>query len=243
MIKNELVKEIINKISNIIPTDFGINVDADDESSLTFDDIYDTICNNYKAEVYHGVTKCVIVLKNEDEVIKIPFNGKFEDRYDNEIDEYDTDFIPFEYANIDVEDASTTWDYCENEYIKYEKAVEDGYADFLLKTNYCGLINGIPVYTQEKAEEFWSSQYSDTHKIPLSKDAISKYKNESSNRFYTSIHHTWVVRAIAYYGAEKVADFLQWAKDNGLAGDLHTGNIGFTSDGRPILLDWAGYRE
>ena len=236
MIRNEFVNEIMDRIAKYISPEFGINVDYD-ETSSDLEAIRTFIYDNYKAEVYNGVTKCVIVFDNEDEVIKLPFNGKFEEWYDDAEDEYKIDFTAFEYANTDVEDASTTWDYCENEYIKYEKAVEDGFAEFLLATRYHGMICGMPVYTQERAETFYDSEY--ISKTAPSEKAIKEYEKMG----YAPMNRDWVVRAIDYYGIRKVVDFIQWAKSNGLTGDLHSGNIGFTTEGRPIILDWAGYRE
>ena len=102
------------------------------------------------------------------------------------------------------------------------------------------MVHGIPVYIQEKAEEFYNSQYSDKVKLPFSKDAEDSFNNNDDLHYINPI---WTIRAIEYYGEERVLDFIQWAKDNGVAGDLHTGNIGFTAEGKPIILDWAGFRD
>ena len=230
MIRNERVEEIMDGLQ--IPGEFGINVDDDND-----DAICGLACEVAKrgGSFFHGVTKCVLVFPEEDEVIKIPFSGQYVYSYDGE-NEVET-FEDFHYANSDIKKGSE-WDYCENELIKYKKAVKAGFADFLAATRYYGVKNGYPIYIQEKCEEYYCSEY---HNSPISDETRRSY-NKIYDRCY-SIHSEWVMYAISYYDAERVVAFMDWMRENGLSGDLHSGNIGFTVTGRSILLDFAGYRE
>ena len=52
----------------------------------------------------------------------------------------------------------------------------------------------------------------------------------------------WTMHAIDYYGEEEVESFINFLKDENMDDDLHPSNVGFALDGRPVLIDWAGWR-
>lgn len=115
--------------------------------------------------VNYGVSKLVIILPDCSQVIKVPFNGSwyYGDSYNEETDEWEEGeevFTHFECANDMNCDDARGWDYCENELIKYENAVEDGYEDLFPATTFYGYIkakfveNEYPIYLQEKCTIF-----------------------------------------------------------------------------------------
>ena len=223
-----------------IPENFGGFLEDSD-----YPEVYDIDC--YLGQempgtaAYHGVSKCVIVIPESEYVIKIPFNGYWEtDEYWDEEDEewYKSDseeFIPFCGANYDIncEDASD-WDYCENELIKYENAVDAGMEEFFAKITFYDYVNNYPIYLQEKVKEYSWNNY------VYSEEAEKTYNSNKELQF--RLPRQWAILAIDWYGEERYKEFLQYIKDNDI-NDLHSGNVGFAANGRPVILDYAGWNH
>ena len=235
---NGVLKAILNSIKSI-PAEFGA-CDYDTDYVPNIDYIEDQISKVApNAAIYNGCSKCAIVDRTCDYVIKIPFRGAFYEGYDDEEDSFEE----FQYANDlggEYDDASC-WDYCENELIKYEKAVDAGFGEFFAETAYYGMIDNTPIYIQEKA-----SSYSERRKdgnVPSASDDAQKIYEENANELSYSINANWIELAIDWYGLERVLDFLNYIEAEDLDWDLHNGNIGFTDSGKPVLIDWAGWRD
>ena len=227
-----------------IPENFGIDLD-EDEPYEDVEELQEWAWDTFHANLYYGVSKCAIIFEGEDEVIKIPFNGSWiwDGKEDPETGEWieneKPDFIPFHRAN-DVHKEAKNWDYCENELIKYEMAVGAGFEKFFADTRFLDKVNGRPLYAQEKCVSFAETSLSEH-----SEDSYKKWKNNiTMQHLKHHINVEWVCLAIDWYGEEEVTRFLQYLIDNKLHRDLHDGNIGVSAiDGRPLLLDWAGWRD
>ena len=236
---NGVLKSILDSIKSI-PVEFGIR-EYDDEIMYgedLADQIYAAVPS---ADIYNGCSKCAIVDKACDYVVKIPFNGMWFESYNDECSDDDY-FEEFHYAN-DIEDnyEARDWDYCENELIKYEKAVDAGFGEFFAETVYYGKIDNTPIYIQEKAMSY-SKRLSEGDMPNSSKEAQKVYK-ENKDKLCCYINTDWVILAIAWYGLARVLAFLKYIDEENLDTDLHAGNIGFTESGRPVLIDWAGWRD
>ena len=48
---------------------------------------------------------------------------------------------------------------------------------------------------------------------------------------------------IATYGLDRANEFFDFIDNNNMASDLHDGNLGYTKDGKPVILDWAGFDD
>ena len=242
-------KELIDKIIKLIdvPREFGACMDEYDDYCEVADDYsYILKDHNIDAEVRFGCTRLVIIPKNSDYVIKIPFNGKFEIEYpDPDDDDYGENvFYRFHNANdIELEDAED-WDYCENEVAKYEDAVSAGFGNFFLDTYLYKYKNGndycYPIYVQKKVNTVCSNMFRTDFK-PVSEHTSNYYHEHRLD--FTCVNKNWTLAAMEYYGIEKVKSFFQYLVENHLNGDLHSGNVGFNAEGAPVLLDWAGYRD
>lgn len=235
LVEDKIVK-IINELD--IPNEVGT---YEGEDCCPFvERLSYKIYEQYKGKACNGISKAAIVLPDSKCVIKIPFNGAFytQEEYNADTDEYeytDEEFIPFEYAD-DLNLAKRKWDYCENEFLKYQIAVKDGFGEFLAETEFYGYKDGHPIYLQEKVVSYREDSKSRTP----SDEAKKKYK--SFDKFHYFTNSIWTSLAIDWYGEEKVAAFIEYC-DNNLTGDLHDGNIGFAENGRPVLLDWADWRD
>ena len=215
-----------SKYANIfkldIPADFG----SDEYGDMT-DDIrevirqlnFDTCSNNYD----FGASKFVIFF-DDNEVIKIPFNGYFYKAEDDETDKYYTDFRPFEIIE----------DYCAEEERIYNLAVEAGVEMFFAKTQYIGsTVSDTPFYVSERVICNYTPHPSQKS-IDTLKDKYYSFQYE--------INRTWSAAAIEYYGEELFSKFVDFVEQNRIS-DLHGGNIGYRKDGAPVLLDYSGYED
>ena len=235
---NGILKEMLDSIK-CIPAELGA-CDYDTDVVPRIDEIEEQIREVApEVAIYNGCTKCAIVDKTCDYVIKIPFRGMWYEAYNDE-DCGEDFFEEFQYANdLEGYDDVRQWDYCENELIKYEKAVDAGFSEFFAETAYYGRINNTPVYIQEKAMSFMEKY----NELPEpSNDAVKKY-TENKDKLSCCITSKWVELAIDWYGFDKVVAFIDYLYDENLNNDLHSGNIGFTEAGKPVLIDWAGFRD
>ena len=211
-----------NKYANIfklnIPREFGANEYGD----MT-DDIREVIRQlNLDPCSYNydfGASKFVIFF-DDDEVIKIPFNGYF-----YEAEDYKTDrFCLFEIIE----------DYCAEEERLYNLAVEAGVEMFFAKTQYIGsTVSNTPFYASERVICNYTPH--------PSQKSIDTLKNKYYS-FQYEINSTWSAAAIEYYGEELFDKFVNFIEQNRIS-DLHNGNIGYRKDGAPVLLDYSGYED
>lgn len=236
---NGILKAMLDSIKHI-PAEMGT---YEDDNYLAFgDDIQEQVRKVAPtAAVYNGCSKLAIVNKTCNYVVKIPFRGMYYNSYDESSDDWDEEYFEeFHYANdIAGNSDAKVWDYCENELIKYEKAINAGFGEFFAETAYYGLIDNTPVYIQEKAIALSERGYEGLH---YSDDADKSYTN-NRDRIRGWIDEVWTKLAIDWYGLDKVIKFLNYIDAEGLDSDLHRGNIGFTDAGKPVLIDWAGWRD
>lgn len=230
------IKEIAEVFMNLkIPENFGGNMENDD-----YDWLYawceETVNKHLTIPHFyvHGVSKLVFVLKEQDWVIKIPFNGYYSNVLDDETCEYGKEeeeyWTFFQYA------AENGWDYCNVELEKYESVQSRGLECFFADTRYlCSDKNNYPIYIQEKV-------------IPCSDDKEKRTPSKKSLELVKDKHYfndEWVAIAIDFYGEHKVKQFLDYIEniDPIISDDLHTGNYGYRPDGSPCLLDFSGWSE
>lgn len=234
----------------ITPQDFlialqesGIDCDRDRFSQYNieecyslwkFDEYMQKHFPNVRYSIASGTTKVVIIPKEEDFVIKIPFSG-IEDwenqpyEYDEETDEYiyDENWEAFKLFN--------TYDYCEVEEKIFCDAEEEGLDFAFAATAYLGEAQTFPVYIQEKA------------KI-LNWDGKRKYSNEEISTIRETykydlekLSEVWVLDFIKCYGKKLFERFLQFTIDAHI-NDLHNGNVGYIGS-QPVLVDYSGFWE
>jgi hypothetical protein len=170
-----------------------------------------------------GISKLVIFL-NDSEVVKVPFDGGFLDREDEDGE----DFYYFEIA-----------DYCEREAYFYDEAIDAGVEEFFAKTEFAGYADcGRPLYKSERVFEYMSKEIFDIR----SKEPSQKAKDSANNSDCYALPFEWLARAYDYYGEEKVEKLIAFLNKFDIR-DLHDGNIGFRKNGAPVLLDYSDYRE
>lgn len=210
-------------------------------------------------DVAFGASKAVIIPEQGDYVWKFPFRGHW-NYYENEaevkesrerferyhsglkviwVDEL-TAFVPFVGAPCKEEN----WNYCGAEMEIFEE-VPDEFEVFFAKTTE-EKIGDVVYYAQEKCvTEYYADEDIEIYeKIESAKDRKisdkTKEENEWGGRIFSD---DWLKWAEALYGEDRVFSFLEWLNGAGdIISDLHNENYGYSKvDGRPVLMDWAGY--
>lgn len=190
--------------------------------------------------IKYGISKMAILFNECNFVIKIPFAGWGKDDDDRYISEFV--FNPFYNAN-DVE--GHEWDYCYTEtrtiqkVLDYDNKHDTHIIQLFAKTEYVGNIDISPIYIQPcciPMEDFDKDLLKP--RTPASKKAAkkiySKYKGVSD------LPLEWCDDVVIWYGQEVLEDLYNFLKYTPI-GDFHEGNIGYTNEGAPIIIDYADY--
>lgn len=233
---------------NYVPSDFGSDENEDD---YYYYDVVRQIretgvfSNTYGEDEYFcGASKLVFDVRS-DKVIKLPFTGYHyyaDGEYDDETGFYEDEevFEEFRGANNSI----NNWDYCLTEVEKYALAENAGFEKFFAKTELFCRVDGHPIYLQDKVIVYAEGGYQSFPPSEQSKQYCEKhfsYENKSFKGAKT-LPNDWVAKAVDLYGAEEVENFLVFLEKERFS-DLHYHNIGYTRDGRPVILDYSGYHE
>lgn len=223
--KDEDLDEARRIVSNLdLPSEFGTDGDLDmSDLEMQLEDVID---GDYFVSC--GISKAVIIVDYLPFVIKIPFNGRWETDWsdDSEDGKY---FVEFDQAN-----ASSCFDYCEDELNKTHLIQDNGFGCFVPNMMYLSTVCGFNTYVQEKV-------------IPKNE---SKDKNPSAGSLEKAKEEdywdlVWAATAIDLYGFNFFHNFMDWAYSNcrDTMLDLHYGNYGYDMSGRPVILDVSGFRD
>lgn len=182
------------------------------------------VCEEDGVNAACGASKFCIL--NDDHVLKFPIRG-----------EYCGGFHIFggTYGK------NSSWNYCEKEVEVYEDAKEKGLEVFFAEVKEEGYIsdkdgNVLSYYRQDKVPVIGESE-------KIISDADYKKASEATNSAkYTSLPVYWVSSAIDFFGLEKVVNLLKFLKEQCLS-DFHSENIGFMTNGAPVLFDYSGYNS
>ena len=171
----------------------------------------------------NGATKGVLIFKNLDFVIKIPFiycDGE-------EL-----------YGAGDTEDS---WDYCAQEVVRYAR-MRDSYQveDVFLETRFLDYANGHPIYIQQYAE-------------PLNRVDVEEHSSHSAadektidncydeGNWLERIDTRWEADILVIYGEEWYRKFRDAIEEYQID-DLRTANIGYRGK-QPVIFDYAGFND
>lgn len=235
IISEETKMSIDDKINNLhVPYEFSQTEDGFDADAENF---IDTLWNTFRCDdVLTGASKCVVLLSNQNFVLKIPFEGKQiweqirnfdEPKYDS--NNFDFVFYPFSCART-----KDHWDYCNDEVEIFKKAEAAGVGSFFARTDFYGYSkDNHPIYVQERCEVFDNVDVDDMY------EDLSKEIKTSASEVSSELPEEWIALAIKYFGQELTDKFLAFVEDERID-DLHYNNFGFIGD-RPVLIDYSGY--
>lgn len=189
---------------------------------------------NFDYEISTGATKAVIVPKNEDYVLKIPFAGDCD--WDDQPREYNEETGEYEYDDDwDAFQPFEIEDYCKVELENYQNSIVEGLNMCFAAIEFLGNAGEFPVYMQEKVETFWYSNSRKRH----SAEEVKKLKASYTNADLERIPAEWAIDFIEAYGEEKFIEFLIFTMDYHI-NDLHGDNVAYRN-GKPVLSDYSGF--
>ena len=251
MNKKPIYNQVLDFFSNLeLPWDHFAN-DVYENYNYTFEDFFNReLPKNLSEGVQYrtGASKWVIDVKGVEFIIKIPYEGYYEEIEDEDYDDckifdsyedeeayieehHHTEFFPFEGAGCD-----NYWDYCAAEIDVYDKAMEAGISNLFAKTTLlCHTKDGHPVYIQKRA-----IAYGDCDNKTLRSRNFDKAYNMTC---FSSVPAEFLALVLDMYG-EKVANtLLKFCDDYGV-GDLHLGNVGIRKSSRmPVLYDYSSFES
>lgn len=177
----------------------------------------------------YGATKLVIIPKDKDYVIKIPFNGYYD------YNEY--------FSFCGASDSSWGDDYCQAEIGVYELAQEEGFEKMFLPLTYV-LTSCVDIYIQPKCECYKRNDVKqDSYSSKESKEKILEDKKHGKKYLFSKFSDSWTASCLDTLGSvEELERFGEFLDKHNLLYDLHSGNIGYYN-GHAVILDYGGYSE
>lgn len=207
-----------------LPEEFGLDNDTKPVNFSLIQNQIKTV--DACAHINFGISKMAIISPSFNNiVIKIPFNGEF--------NEY-AEWLPFEWAN-----GSSSSDYCLAEYEKYCRLKTYGLDCFVAKTIKYKTIDNVRIFIQEKVipeEDTCSLDFIPSLK---SKELARRWQEEGQSIFDTF----WFANCLDKYGQSKVQRFLYYCNniDLDILEDIHEGNYGYRENGTPVILDYSNF--
>lgn len=206
--------------------------------NLTEETYYEDILKHCDQSVFciddcnSGATKLVLIPREYEFVIKIPFFGE---DWDATLEKY----IKFSGAN-----EPEGWNYCEVENILYSKAEAEEVEEYFLETRCIGYVKGYPIYAQELASTLDELRKDFAFRNREATEAAKKDKAKirsfcrRNNTYCFNV--TWIKDFIEFYGEEAWIKLHNFIYDYNVC-DLHSANIGYNTMGAPVIMDYAGY--
>ena len=209
------------------------------EHSTTMDDlIYEYDDKKVPlSDWFNGATKAVLQPKGKDFVLKIPFEGEWQEDwcYNEENDDYDLIeeyFCEFQGSG----GVSNDWDYCQREVELYNLAAEAGLGEIFVETFFVDYVNGHPVYAQQRVDKVGGWNGKSDEERSSTRDKLSKAGQ------HAPMDLDWVATFLEFYDEELLFRLFKFLDEEWIDDDLHNGNIGYLN-GRPVIFDYAGFRE
>jgi len=210
------------------------------DGELSDNNFEDAILNylpeNFKYDYHYGVSKLVLLPKDANFVIKVPFNGEMTC---DETEEGYEDYFFDENENA-CDDKTYYWDYCAAEVLAYRQAKSNHVERAFCKTAYVGSVNGHPIYIQQKATMYYAVHDED-FRYPQERSSKAKKSSEDIDGWGTWWQPVWQTDAFEYYGEKQYKKLMQFIYDYGID-DLHRENIGYIGR-KPVLFDYSSWRS
>lgn len=249
MNKKAIYNQVLDFFSNLeLPWDHFAN-----DVSESYNGIFEEFFNRELPEnlsngvQYHtGASKWVIDIKGFEFIIKIPYEGYYEEIEDYDYDEckifdsyeeeeaYIAEHHHEEFCYFEGADCESHWDYCAAEMEIYDRALKEGIGNLFAKTLlFCHTKDGHPVYIQKRAISYWDCD----DKTRRSRN----YDKAYNMSYFSSVPAEFLALVLDLYG-EKVANALLLFCDDHCIGDLHLGNVGIRKNSRmPVLYDYSNF--
>ena len=203
------------------------------DSNVTVGEISNHECYDTNFSYNTGASKFAILDDCFDNnVIKIPFSYDDEAEYEcnasqSFVNQCDGCCDECEYGCLN----DLLQDYCLLETEVYERAEEAGLDFLFAKEELLLEDDGYSVYIQEKVDGQRPVSNPDT------------YSQNIADIFDTSwAYNAFVIAVYNCYGHDICGKLIDFIEENGI-NDLHTGNWGYSKEGKPIAFDYSGFNS
>lgn len=176
-----------------------------------------SILDSLNIRVERGASKVCILTPNEDWVIKVNIDRSAK-RFNSGIN------------------------YCKTECDNYQYAIESGLDKYFAAMYFCGFVDGIAVYLQERARLDECSFESSMYRYISSCYPKDEYPDEDEREKYieSAIFGCEVADYVTAFLGEDMDCLIDFLESYGI-NDLHYGNWGFMHDGRIVMIDYSGF--
>lgn len=167
----------------------------------------------------NGLTKAVLVFDELDWVVKIPF-----------------------HVDYSRSDGGSITDYCERERFIYEQAKERGVAELFAESYFLMDFCGRPIYIMKKVEDNKEKVSTDLHDKVFSEGYDEEDFEYMEPEDFEYIEPEEQVEELFYHYYEDnlLREYFAFCEDYGV-NDIHTGNIGYDENDKPVVFDYSGY--
>lgn len=224
-ITQEEIEAALQFIRQVLPyyeTDFA---EEYYELNEEFDDYFKA---GWRVEA--GASKLVFLPPVGNYVIKVPFQGCKDERWDDDLEDYEWGYLPFEGA------AYGGWDYCNVEQVLFKEALTVHLDKFFAETFQIGEENGHPVYVQERCE-----------RVGAAGASCSLDENNSTKKIYgvtvtcaMPVEFATECRLLGI-SLDEMKHLANFIEDFEIS-DLHCANWGMLNN-RPVLLDYSSFHN
>lgn len=241
----KIVDSILEAISPL-PHHFGACISNNGGEQPPFD--YEEILDRAKIidpqiEIRFGISKLVIISTLLPyHVIKIPFNGMYEEEYDDDSDS----MVPIWYDFIGSAAVHDFSDYCLYEYEEYHSLKKQRLQCFVAKTIFYRTFEDKRIFLQERAVCLDDIDSCSTiNVIPKESNSMKIAKQLLKERKAKAVTTEWLAACIQWYGLKTVMKFFKYCltENYHLLHDCHGGNYGYRLNGTPCLLDFSDFSD
>ena len=236
-INHQLINQFLNSIFPL-PEQFGVVCSNDyPDEPVYYSSIKKAVKDiDAKALVYFGMSKLVIVSPNlNGYVIKIPFNGCYQETFYEDEDNDEMEWCDFYFAT-----GSDPADYCLTEYENNIDLRNKHFNPFVAKTLFYMEKDGFRIFLQEQVIPF-NNYWPSSQPSKKSKKIAKEWRKQKKHY----MNSDWVASCIDFYGKKKTEKFFYYCEncDEDIVHDMHDGNFGYRKDGSPVLLDYSGFDQ
>jgi hypothetical protein len=123
--------------------------------------------------------------------------------------------------------------YCEREQFVYEQAKKRGVAEIFAESYFLMDFCGRPIYIMKKVE---------ANEEKVSTDLYNKAISEGYEEDFQSMDSEEQVEELFYYyyGRDFLQEYFAFCEDYEI-NDIHTSNIGYDENDKPVVIDYSGY--
>lgn len=229
----ELIKEMLDtffygEVEGLFLSEDGDSFCFTDCGKPDYDGIEGTLCG-YDYHISMGAFKMCIIFDEFDEVVKIPANASFSSCYNEDTEEYEA--VINEWFEDDCIQREVVFYDSLNELTTFDPSIKN----FFLPNKFVMFYKGLPIYTQEKIKATFSAAELTVGEI---EELRKEYRLDTKGIDvpYTGMNIEFVEQIIRSY--KDPFSLLEIISTE--VNDLHTDNVGYAFDGRPVCHDYGG---